>query len=283
MYKLHRLDGMQSLKGKFNKVEDLLGLVEYLRNRQVEIFLSSPLSNVTITINGDKVCIKHQNKFSSKLALKKFLEDWIFFKFTPAFELKTMDKFECSEWMTREELLRILKDPYLKRITKIPTTFLIKNLDSFKVPATLTKFWINKEPLNIKNLYDLNVSIADLVRLIDGGDIRIVPINKYSFLFYLPVSIMIAITFLYALLPHNLDGFTKVKLMENMNWALKDKIINDSKLVKLPVEGCFKKHIWLKDNKVVSSGFNVKVGVLGNATLTLPEKGYKPFFSIPVR
>jgi hypothetical protein len=284
---------MQYLKGKLSEPQDFAMLFDVIKERgtagKITVTLPYGVDELTLCYDGSTVYVEALEDLSPDFAVKKFVEKWILSGTRPVFVLH--DTSECSESsnkaLSEEELLQIVGDPHLKSVKKLPESFIIKFMDVSKFPPALVSYWTTKKPLRKTDLHRIGISIADFVKQMEEGA---VDIEAFSYQEAMPfkarivVIFFLVLSFLYLLLPVNLLKLSDLKLLDAVNWALREKIIDEEAERKtLPVTDCLGKKVLLVEDAVVSLGLDGQLGTDDDKKRALPKSGYKPFFAIPVR
>ncbi|WP_165863683.1 hypothetical protein [Phorcysia thermohydrogeniphila] len=256
---------------------------------RITVTLPYGVDELTLCYDGSVVHVRALEELPPDFAVKRFVERWVLSGTRPVFELYEAD--DCSEdyggTLSEEELLGIVGDPHLKSIKKLPESFIIKFMDASKFPPALVSYWTAKKPVMKVDLHRLGISIADFLKLMEEGAIEIEP---YDYQEAIPlkarilVILLLVLSLLYLFLPVNLLRFTDIKLLEALNWAMKEKVLDEEvDRRELPVTDCLGKNVWLIEDAVVSPGLDGQLGTEDDKKKSLPKSGYKPFFALPVR
>ncbi|MEO2068004.1 MAG: hypothetical protein ABGX27_00640 [Desulfurobacteriaceae bacterium] len=277
------------LKGNLEKVGNLVDILNIYQSKKepTKLILRSPSTELVLCLKGGKVGIKPENGLSPEATLWKFLEEWVIFGFSLSFEAQNANDCRIPTPLTIFDLQTIVANPYLEKVGEIPALFVIEEADTSKLPSVLSKFFFEKEPLSIKDLYKLDLSITKLVELREEDILKISNVDKISILLpYLTsfASLAIIAALVYSILPINdLTSLTKERLLEGLNWALREKVLSNANTAVLPVKDCFGNNLIFKEDKIISPGWDKKLGNGNDFYIELPKNNYKPFFAIPVK
>jgi len=284
---------MQYLKGKLSEPQDFAMLFDVIKERgtagKITVTLPYGVEELSLCYDGSKVYVEALEELPPDFAVKRFIEKWVLSGTRPVFVLHDVQGCPGNYVGTlpEEELLKIVEDPRLKSVKKLPESFIIKSMDVSKFPPALVSYWTTKKPLMKKDLHRIGISVVDFIRLMEEGAVDIEP---YSYQEAMPLKARVVVisllllSFLYLLLPVNLLKFSDLKLLDALNWALREKVVDDEvERKKLPVTDCLGRKLWLVEDAVVSSGFDGQLGTGDDRRKLLPRSGYTPFFAIPVK
>jgi len=271
---------LQELKSKLKKLEDLLLLIDKIESGTCVLKFSH--------INEEiKFCINNSNIFStggnlSEKHFKEFLEKWIYSSLPLYMEILVNTECSGKFLFSKEELRKIIVElsQSEEKIKKFPEKFEILDAIGENLPPVIRFHFILKKPMSVWELYQNNLTISQLIELIDSGSVKIRPFDEFD---SLPKSLayilnaLIILMIVFYILPLNFLKLNTFKLNEAQNWALRNKVIGREK-AELPIKGC------LKSQFVASNGEIKIINLLHKETLgKLPKKGYKPMFAIPER
>lgn len=274
---------MQHLKGKLSNVEDLRIFLNRLGKTggTLHLHLPTPGYNLTICFDGTNYLISTRtSKLPEEKVLKVFIENWLLNGVDPEFELCEGEQCSGRIPLPEEELLNILNDPYLEEVTEIPPRFIVTDVDTSSVPSFLIASWSTKKPINRLEVYKHGLTLSDIVRFAKSGLIKIKPFQNVKILprkvrLFLQAAALLTVVYLAS--PINYLNLNKLKITQAINWGLKEKIVGNTKRKKLPVKGCLKTDFYLMGNTIVSTGID------NNIRIKLPERGYIPTFTLPVK
>jgi len=283
---------MRYLKGKLSKPQSFRTLLDVVKGKgirgKITITLPYGVEELSLCYDGSSIRVETFEELSPDFVVKRFVEKWILSGTYPTFVLSNAEgcKGNYIGTLSEDELFEIMESPLLEAVKELPESFIIKSINVSGFPS-LVSYRATKKPLMKRELHKLGISILDFVKLIKEGMLEIEP---YDYQEAMPLKArvivvsLLALSFSYFLLPLNLSKFSDLKLLDALNWALKEKVINeDVELKILPVNDCLGKKIWLIENAVVSPGFDWKLWTSDDKRKLLPKSGYKPFFAIPVK
>ncbi len=280
---------MQYIRGKLTKLEDLIVLIDVLKEKTGEVRLQIPYRDGEISICFDGVLFylsgKDQGR-GEKFALIKFLEEWLTTNLQPTFEFFEGEKCSGGLALTEEELLEIVNSPDLWKAREIPEYFEITKIDATSVPSFLVAHWKTRKPVSRKELYKHGYTLSDVVKFLEAGLLQIRPFKMAD---SMPVKLRVflvsvaAVCLVYMILPLNFIQLNGLKLQEALNWGLREKVLGAEGKKELPVKGCFNTKFFLLDDRVVNPGIDGTIGTGDDLSLKLPRKGYKPTFAVPVK
>ncbi len=273
---------MQYIKGKLANLEDLLILIDLLKEKKGEVRLHLPYQSeeVSICFDGNSFYL------SDRFKLIKLLEKWIATNIQPIFELFEEEGCSTNQEIEEEKLIEIIKNPTLKEVRRIPEVFEITKLETTNLPPFLVAHWKTKTPINREEIYKHGYTLSDLVKSLESG---LLEIKAFKTTESLPFKLRLFLTSLaiicivYLVLPINFTQFNRLKVEEAINWALREKVLGVEGKRELPVKGCFKTKFYLIDDKVINSGIDGIVGTADDKVIKLPKEGYKPTFAVPVK
>ncbi len=285
---------MQYLKGKLNKpgdFETILSLVEEEGKKGfLVLYLPFRSSEISLCFDGLFVYVDTDSSKEPQIALREFLENWLLSGKGLYFELYDSDgcSQEGQKFIKYDEFVGIIRDPYLERVVEVPDVFVVKWASVGKVPSVLASHWAVKKPISREEIYGMGLTLSDILKLVDSGYLRIesyIERGTLSNRLRLVVTLLLVLGVVKSIAPFYLEKFNRFKLLEAENWALKERIVSsaDLKRKKLPVKDCFGGSIWLFDDHVVAPGVDRQVNFGIDERERIPEKGYKPFFSLPVK
>jgi len=271
---------LQELRGRLKKIEDFLLIIDQV-NSGVCIFRSHHMNEEI------KFCIKNGKIYSidknlSEKFLKEFFEKWIYSSLPIYMQVlinsSCTGNFLCSKEELRKLVVKFIK--LEKRIKEFPEKFEILDTRGENLPHVIKVSFILKKPMSVWELYQNNLTISQLIELIDSGSVKIRPFDEFD---SLPKSLaytlnaLIILMIVFYILPLNFLKLNSFKINKAQNWALRNKVIGKEK-AELPIKGC------LKSQFVASNGEIKIINFLHRETLgKLPKKAYKPMFAIPER
>ena len=280
---------MQRIKGKLSSLEDLIIFVDRLKEEggKLELYLPSSGDEFTICFDGINFYLSTNiSDFSEKKALKVFIEKWFLKGLDPEFEYFEGDI--CTEGLPvlEEELLQILKDPFLEMVGELPPHFEITKIDVKRVPSFLVAHWTARRPVDREEVYRYGLTLSDILRYIEAGLIEIKPfkaMENFPYKLRLFLEALALLVIVYFALPLGYLKFNQLKANEAVNWGIKEKIVKGKVRERLPVEGCLRTDFYLIGNRVVNPGIDRIEGTADDVVIKLPEEGYMPAFALPVK
>jgi len=277
---------MQYVRGKLAKPQDLVILLDIVKDKTGEVRLYLPLQQIEVSICYDgKNFYLSSDDGNPKFQLTKLLEEWIKSKTQPTFEFYEEKECRKDVSLSEDELERLIQNPYLELVEEVPDTFEITKIDIERVPSFLVAHWKARKPVSKRELYRHGFTLTQIARLIDKDFLRVRPFTTAE---SMPVklrtllTVIAGIALLYLILPLNFINLTVAKVNEALNWGLRERIIGVER-TRLPTKGCFNTPFILEGNLVINPGIDGKVGTGDDLKLILPEKGYTPTFTVPVK
>jgi hypothetical protein len=279
---------MQYIRGKLARPDDLIILLDVLKEKKGKVKLQMPYyaTEIYLCYDGKHLYLNApQSTKSPRFALKRFLEEWITTNIQPIFEFFEGEICREGSLIREEEISELIHDPNLKKVKSIPEHFEITKAAVEEVPSFLIAYWKTRKPLGKNAVYDHELTLSELVRLIDRGLIRIKP---YKMVESMPLKLrvllmaVISVSIIYLLLPLNFISLGMLKYGEVVNWSLRNKVLGIED-AELPVEGCFKSKFHLRGDEVINPGLDGKVGTDDDLRINLPKKGYTPTFTVPAK
>ncbi|WP_457679492.1 hypothetical protein [Thermovibrio sp.] len=280
---------MQYIRGKLTKTEDLIMMLNVLKEKKGVLKLSIPYKEgeVEICFDGIFFYVKGEDKSSGdRFQLIKLLEEWITSNILPVFELYEEEECSGGTALTEEELLSLIEDENLQKAKEIPESFVITKIELSKVPSYLAAHWRVEKPVKRNELYRHKILLSEVAKLIDLGLLKIRPYKlEESLPFKLRAFLCAtaAVSIIYLILPLNYLQLNAIKFLKAINWALRDKILSVGNTVELPVKGCLNAKFFLVKDEVVNAGIDGTLGTEDDKKVKLPLKGYKPTFALPVK
>lgn len=280
---------MQYIRGKLARPDDLLILLDVVREKGGKVKLHMPYHRTEIAIcyDGNTFYLgeKGETGKDPRFLFRRFLEEWVGTSLQPTFEFFEGESCTGEIAITVDEIKEMLEDRVLSRIRSLPEHFEVIKAAEKGVPSFLVAHWRTRKPLNKKSVYSYGTTLTELLQLIDKGLIRIKP---YKMVESMPLKLRVFLTaaavvsIIYLLLPLNFMELGPLKENEALNWGLREKILG-RKEAELPVKGCFRSPFILVRDKVVSPGIDGKFGTDDDWIVELPKKGYVPTFAVPVK
>lgn len=280
---------MQRIKGRFNSIEDLIIFVDRLKETggRLELYLPYYNDEVVICFDGLNFYIDTNiSGFPEKKALKVFIEKWLLNGVSPEFEFFEGESCSSGAPVFEDEILQVLKDPFLEMVKELPPYFEITKIDVKKVPSFLVAHWTARRPVSREEVYRYGLTISDILRYIERGLIEVKPfvvMESFPYRLRLFVQALALLVIVYFSLPLGYFKFNELKLLEAFNWGLRERIVKGNVREELPVKGCLRTRFYLIGNRVVNPGIDGTVGTGDDVTVVLPSKGYKPTFALPVK
>ncbi len=280
---------MQRVKGRLNSLDDLIIFVDRLKDTggRLELYLPYFNEEVTICYDGINFYISTNiSDFPEKKALKIFIEKWLLNDLSPEFEFIEGERCSSGLPVLEDELLQVLKDPFLEMVKELPPYFEITKIDVKRVPSFLVAHWTARRPVNRDEVYKYGLTLTDILRYIEAGLIEIKQFNvmeSFPYKLRLFVQALALLVVIYFTLPLGYLKFNQFKIGQAVNWGLREKIVKGSVREKLPVKGCLRTDFYLIADRVVNPGIDGTVGTGDDITVKLPDKGYTPVFALPVK
>jgi hypothetical protein len=280
---------MQYIRGKLTKPDDLLILLDILKDKLGEVRLQIPYRDIEVVICYDGVFFYLSGSPEDKgerFTLIRFLEEWLTTELQPTFEFYEGEKCKSGIALTEEELLEVVNSPALWKVKEIPEHFEITKIEIQSVPSFLVAYWKTRKPLSRGELYKHGLTLSDVVKFLESGLLQIRPykmVESMPFKLRVFLTAVAVICMLYLILPLNFIHLNSLKFPEAQNWALKEKVLGADGKRELPVRGCFKTRFYLVGEQVVNPGIDGIIGTKDDSVLHLPEKGYIPLFTVPVK
>jgi len=280
---------MQYIRGKLAKLDDLQILLDILKEKLGEIRLFMPYRNdleVSICYDGALFYLNGVENESPRFSLIKFIEEWITTNVQPTFEFFEGEKCGTGQKLTEEEIRALIEDTRFNKVKELPEHFEITKIEIQRVPSFLVAHWKTRKPLSKAELYKYGFTLTEVVKLLDEGSLRIRP---YKMVESMPLKLRVflmavaAVCFIYLILPLNFIHLNAVKFNEALNWALREKILAEDEKKALPVKGCFNTRFYLHKDRIVNAGIDGQVGTNDDLSMPLPQKGYIPTFTVPVK
>lgn len=280
---------MLGVKGRLKSLDDLRIFVDTLKDKggRLELYLPHFNEEVVICYDGINFYLSTNIPgFPEKKALKVFIERWLINDFYPKFEFIEGEQCSSGVPVFEDELLQVLKDPFLESLKDLPPYFEITKIDVKRVPSFLVAHWTARRPVNREEVYKYGLTLTDILRYIEAGLIEIKRFNvvdSFPYKLRLFVQALGLLVVVYFTLPLGYLKLNHFKVNQAVNWGLKELILKGKVREKLPVKGCLKTDFYLLGDKVVNPGIDGTVGTGDDITVKLPDKGYRPVFALPVK
>ena len=280
---------MQRVKGRLNSLDDLIIFVDRLKDTGGRLELYIPLFNEEVVICYDGInfyLFTNNPDFPEKKALRVFIEKWLLNDLSPEFEFIEGEQCSSGVPVLEDELFQVLKDPFLESVKELPPYFEITKIDVKRVPSFLVAHWTARRPIRREEVYKYGLTLTDILRYIEAGLIEIKSFSvmeSFPYKLRLFVQALALLVIVYFMLPLGYLKFNQFKVNQAVNWGLKERILKGKVREKLPVKGCLRTNFYLVGDKVVNPGIDGTVGTGDDITFKLPEKGYKPVFTLPVK
>jgi len=280
---------MQRVKGRLSSLEDLIIFVDRLKETGGYLELYFPFFNEEVTICYDGINFYISTSiadFPEKKALKVFIERWLLSDISPEFEF--IEGEECSSGVPvlEDELLQVIKDPFLEMVKELPPYFEITKIDVKKVPSFLVAHWTARRPVNREEVYKYGLTLSDILRYIEAGLLEVKPftvVESFPYKLRLFIQALALLVVIYFALPLGYLKFNQFKLPQAVNWGLRERIVRGSLREKLPVKGCLRTDFYLVGDRVINPGIDGTPGTGDDISVKLPDRGYKPVFALPVK
>jgi len=280
---------MQYIRGKLAKPDDLLILLDVVKEKGGKVKLHMPYhrTEVVICYDGNSFYLGEEGKKDTdpRFLFRRFLEEWVGTALQPTFEFFEGERCTGEVAITTDEIREMLEDRILSRIRSLPEHFEVVKVAREGVPSFLMAHWKTRKPISKKSIYSYGITLSELLQLIDRGLVRIKP---YKMVESMPLKLRVFLTaaavvsILYLVLPLNFIELGPFKKNEALNWGLREKILG-KKEAKLPVKGCFRSPFILAEDRVINPGIDGKFGTEDDWIIELPRKGYIPTFAVPVK
>ena len=280
---------MQRVKGRLNSLDDLIIFVDRLKETGGLLDLYLPYFNEEVEICYDGINFHlstNISDFPEKKALKVFIEKWLLNDLSPEFEFIEGEQCTSGVPVFEDELLQVIKDPFLEMVKELPPYFEITKIDVKRVPSFLVAHWTAKRPVSRDEVYRYGLTLSDILRYIEAGLIEIkqfTVMESFPYKLRLFVQALALLVVVYFALPLGYLNFNRLKVPESINWGLRDRIVKGEVREKLPVKGCLRTSFYLIGNKVVNPGIDGIVGTGDDIAVKLPDSGYRPVFALPVK
>jgi len=280
---------MQRIKGKLSNLQDLIIFVDRLKDTTGYIELYLPYLNEEVTLCHDGVNFyisTNKKDFPEKKALRAFIEKWILKGISPEFEFVEGEPCSSGVPIPEDELFQLIKDPFLERVSELPSHFEIVKIDVKKVPSFLVAHWTAKRPVNREEVYKFGLTLSDILKYVEADLLEIKPftaVESFPYKLRIFIQAIAVLVVMYFALPLGYLKFNQFKLPEAINWGLREKIVKGTLREELPVKGCLKTDFYLIGNRVVNPGIDGTVGTKDDISVKLPDQGYKPVFALPVK
>jgi len=280
---------MQRVKGRLNSLDDLIIFVDRLKETGGLLDLYLPYFNEEVEICYDGINFHlstNISDFPEKKALKVFIEKWLLNDLSPEFEFIEGEQCTSGVPVFEDELLQVIKDPFLEMVKELPPYFEITKIDVKRVPSFLVAHWTARRPVSRDEVYRYGLTLSDILRYIEAGLIEIkqfTVMESFPYKLRLFVQALALLVVIYFALPLGYLNFNRLKVPESINWGLRDRIVKGEVREKLPVKGCLRTNFYLIGNKVVNPGIDGIVGTGDDIAVKLPDSGYRPVFALPVK
>ena len=280
---------MQRVKGRLNSLDDLIIFVDRLKETGGLLDLYLPYFNEEVEICYDGINFHlstNISDFPEKKALKVFIEKWLLNDLSPEFEFIEGEQCTSGVPVFEDELLQVIKDPFLEMVKELPPYFEITKIDVKRVPSFLVAHWTARRPVSRDEVYRYGLTLSDILRYIEAGLIEIkqfTVMESFPYKLRLFVQALALLVVVYFALPLGYLNFNRLKVPESINWGLRDRIVKGEVREKLPVKGCLRTSFYLIGNKVVNPGIDGIVGTGDDIAVKLPDSGYRPVFALPVK
>lgn len=280
---------MQRVKGRLNSLDDLIIFIDRLKETGGLLDLYLPYFNEEVEICYDGINFHlstNISDFPEKKALKVFIEKWLLNDLSPEFEFIEGEQCTSGIPVFEDELLQVIKDPFLEMVKELPSYFEITKIDVKRVPSFLVAHWTARRPVSREEVYRYGLTLSDILRYIEAGLIEIkqfTVMESFPYKLRLFVQALALLVVIYFALPLGYLKFNRLKVPESINWGLRDQIVKGKVREKLPVKGCLRTNFYLMGDKVVNPGIDGIVGTGDDITVKLPDSGYRPVFALPVK
>ncbi len=280
---------MQRVKGRLNSLDDLIIFIDRLKETGGLLDLYLPYFNEEVEICYDGINFHlstNISDFPEKKALKVFIEKWLLNDLSPEFEFIEGEQCTSGIPVFEDELLQVIKDPFLEMVKELPSYFEITKIDVKRVPSFLVAHWTARRPVSREEVYRYGLTLSDILRYIEAGLIEIkqfTVMESFPYKLRLFVQALALLVVIYFALPLGYLKFNRLKVPESINWGLRDQIVKGKVREKLPVKGCLRTNFYLMGDKVVNPGIDGIVGTGDDIAVKLPDSGYRPVFALPVK